>query len=82
MIFYLLNLAFTTYTLLLLVRVFGSWFPRFAASKWMRFVSFYTDPYLNVFRRIIPPLGMIDLSPMVAFFALQILQFIILSFFK
>lgn len=82
MLIYLFNLIFTVYTFLLLIRVFGSWFPRFAGSKWMRFVGFYTDPYLNLFRKIIPPLGMIDLSPLVAFFALQLLQYLILAILK
>ena len=82
MLFYILNLAFTVYTFLLLARVIGSWFARFARSKWMQFIAFYTDPYLNLFRRVIPPLGMIDISPMVAFFVLQILQFFILSLVK
>ncbi len=82
MLFYILNLIFTAYTFLLLARVIGSWFARFARSKWMQFIAFYTDPYLNIFRKIIPPLGMMDLSPMVAFFVLQILQFFILSLVK
>jgi YggT family protein len=71
---YILNLLFTVYTLMLLVRVVGSWFPAFASHRVMHFLGFYTDPYLNFFRRIIPPLGVIDLSPMIAFLALQVLQ--------
>lgn len=82
MLVYIIKLLFTTYTFLLLIRVFGSWFPSFAGSKLMRFVAFYTDPYLNLFRRFIPPLGMLDLSPMIAFFALQFFQYIILYLFK
>jgi YggT family protein len=35
-------------------------------------LSSITDPYLNVFRGLIPPLGGLDLSALVAFFALQI----------
>jgi YggT family protein len=76
---YLLNAVFTAYTFMLLLRVFGSWFPSFAGTKFMRFIAFYTDPYLNIFRRIIPPLGMLDLSPMFAFIALQLIQWIIFS---
>lgn len=79
MIAYILNTLFTTYTVLLLIRVFGSWFPSFAHSRFMRFVAFYTDPYLNLFRKIIPPLGMMDISPMFAFIALQIIQWIVFS---
>lgn len=79
MLTYLLELVFTVYTFLLLARVIGSWFPRFSSSQIMRFVAFYTDPYLNLFRKIIPPLGMIDISPMFAFIALQVLQYLTVS---
>ena len=77
MIFYLINLLFTIYTFMLLGRVIGSWFPRFARSRVMRFLGFYTDPYLNLFRRIIPRIGMLDISPMIAFMALQFLQYMV-----
>lgn len=82
MFLYILNIVFTTYTFLLLIRVIGSWFPRFAQSHVMRFIAFYTDPYLNLFRRFIPPIGMLDISPMVAFFALQIIQGILFSILR
>jgi YggT family protein len=77
MIRYVLNLLLTTYTFMLMARVIGSWFPKIALSHAMRFLAFYTDPYLNLFRKVIPPLGIIDLSPMVAFMTLQIFQFLI-----
>lgn len=82
MLIYIVNLIFTVYTFLLIARVLGSWFPRFAHSQVMRFIAFYTDPYLNLFRKIIPPLGMIDISPIIAFFALQMLQYLILAIFR
>ena len=71
MIFYLIRTAFEIYFILLLVRILGSWIPSLAHSKFMRFVGFYTDPYLNVFRRIIPPIGGLDISPVLAFFVLR-----------
>lgn len=41
----------------------------------MRFVSHYTDPYLNIFRRFIPPIGgVLDLSPLIGFFVLTLLE--------
>ena len=51
-----LNLLFLCYTLLLMIRVIGSWFPNWHHYSFMRFVAHYTDPYLNLFRRIIPPI--------------------------
>jgi YggT family protein len=82
MLLYLLNTLFTTYTFMLLARVLGSWFPSFANTRLMQFIGFYTDPYLNLFRKIIPPLGMLDLSPMVAFFSLQIIQWVLFSLIR
>ncbi|MCC5832185.1 MAG: YggT family protein [Chlamydiales bacterium] len=82
MLLYFLNILFTSYTFMLLTRVIGSWFPRFAQSRFMQFIAFYTDPYLNIFRRIIPPLGMLDISPMVAFFALQMIQGVLFTMLR
>lgn len=79
MLAYFIQILFTTYTFLLLARVFGSWFPIVANSQFMRFVGFYTDPYLNLFRQIIPPLGMVDISPIFAFLALQMLEWLVFS---
>jgi YggT family protein len=77
------HLFFVCYTVLLMVRLIGSWVPQIQRHKFMNFVSYYTDPYLNVFRRIIPPIGgVLDLSPLLAFFSLRILESIILSFFR
>ncbi len=72
---YIIHWIFQIYIYLLIARVMGSWFPRFAQSKAMRFVAFYTDPYLNLFRRLIPPIGgTLDLSPLLGFFALRLAE--------
>lgn len=80
--FYLINVIewlFAIYTLFIMVRIIGSWFPSFAHHKIMRFLAFYTDPYLNIFRRFIPPLGgVLDLSPILAFFGLQFAEWLII----
>lgn len=63
------------YTLILLVRVLLSWFPNLDWSNpLLSTVSSITDPYLNVFRGLIPPLGGLDLSAIIAFIALNITQ--------
>lgn len=60
------------YFVLILIRVLLSWFPN---VNWLSppfsTLSQLTDPYLNVFRSIIPPLGGIDFSPMLAIILLQ-----------
>ena len=43
----------------------------------MQFIAFYTDPYLNFFRKFLPPMGMIDFSPMVAFLSLGVIEYLI-----
>jgi YggT family protein len=63
------------YTLVLLVRVLLSWFPNLDWSNpVLSTVSSITDPYLNAFRGLIPPLGGLDLSAIVAFIVLQLAQ--------
>ena len=62
------------YLILLLIRVLLTWFPSVDWGKApFSILSQLTDPYLNLFRSIIPPLGGIDFSPLLAFFALQII---------
>jgi YggT family protein len=60
------------YSVLIFVRLLLTWFP---AIEWMQQVasvlSPVTDPYLNIFRNLIPPVGGFDLSPMLAIFALS-----------
>ena len=72
-----IDLIFWVYTLMLFARILGSWVPEFQGNRFMMFIAFYTDPYLNVFRKIIPPLGMIDISPIIAFFFLSVIQYVL-----
>lgn len=74
MIFSIIHNIFLAYTIMIFVRIFGSWFPEFSRSRFMQFISFYTDPYLNFFKSFIPPLGFLDISPIVALFVLQLLE--------
>ena len=62
------------YFVLLICRILLSWFPN---VDWMSqpfaTLSQLTDPYLNLFRSLIPPLGGIDFSPILGFLVLQFL---------
>ncbi|HSW87253.1 MAG TPA: YggT family protein [Rhabdochlamydiaceae bacterium] len=83
MVPYTIHLIFLCYTILLFVRVVGSWFPKVAQHSFMRFVIHYTDPYLGIFRRLIPPIGgALDLSPLLGFFVLQMLEQFLLRLFS
>lgn len=77
MLIKIVDILFQVYMLMLFARILGSWFPEYQRSRPMLFIAFYTDPYLNIFRRIIPPLGMLDFSPIVAFLCLGFIEQII-----
>ncbi|MEM9976354.1 MAG: YggT family protein [Cyanobacteria bacterium J06656_5] len=63
------------YLVLLVIRVLLSWFPNIDWSNpALSALSQITDPYLNLFRSIIPPLGGIDFSAILAFVLLQFVQ--------
>ena len=70
----LVDKLFLVYTFMLLGRILGSWIPELQNTRFMQFLAYYTDPYLNIFRKIIPPLGMFDLSPIVAFLCLNVVE--------
>lgn len=70
----IIQILFQVYTLMLFARILGSWLPQLQEYKIFQFICYYTDPYLNFFRKFIPPLGMIDFSPIVAFLLLNVLQ--------
>jgi YggT family protein len=74
LILFLIEKLFLLFTIMLFIRILGSWLPELQGKKWMQFIAFYTDPYLNFFRRFIPPLGMFDLSPIIAFLALGFIE--------
>jgi YggT family protein len=73
------------YLVLIFIRIIMSWIPRIpynpALSAVLKFVSDVTDPYLNLFRRFLPPVrlgpGALDLSPIVATFVLLIVSSVV-----
>ncbi|HYE65842.1 MAG TPA: YggT family protein [Pyrinomonadaceae bacterium] len=71
---YLLYGLLAFYTLLIFIRIIFSWGMVSYANPVMRFLVNTTDPLLLPLRRMIPPLGMFDLSPIVAFIILWLFQ--------
>ncbi len=57
----------------IVIRVIGSWFGAGRQTRLMRPMYFLTDWIVEPLRRIIPPFGMIDVAPLVAWFLIQIL---------
>ncbi|MBA2338879.1 MAG: YggT family protein [Pyrinomonadaceae bacterium] len=62
------------YSLLIFIRIIFSWGAVGRSNSVMRFLMRATDPLLVPLRRMIPPLGMFDLSPIVAFFIIWLFQ--------
>ena len=65
------------YFLVLIGRLILSWFPVRPGTAMASIASILfelTEPILGPLRRVIPPLGMFDLSPLVAFIGIQVLQ--------
>ena len=75
----LINLAFEAYYLLLIIRILLSWIPVDTYHPIIQWIYKVTDPFLAVFRRVIPPLGGLDLSPIIAFIALNIIDNLVTS---
>lgn len=61
----------TYYSYALIVYILMSWFPNARQTGIGQFLARICEPYLEPFRRIIPPIGMIDISPIVALVALN-----------
>jgi YggT family protein len=81
------NTLTLVYLVLIFVRIIMSWIPRIPYNRFLagflKFVTDVTDPYLNLFRRILPPVrlgpGALDLSPIVATFVLIIVSGIVVG---
>ena len=63
--------------LALLVRVIASWFPALASRWWISWSAGATEWMLRPLRRVIPSFGVMDITPIVAYFALQLVQWLV-----
>jgi YggT family protein len=81
---------FVVYVILIFARIVISFVPRMPYRPWLRslldFVTETTDPYLNFFRRFLPPLGSggfaLDLSPMIGLIVLFVAQAIVVGLIR
>jgi YggT family protein len=70
----LVSFMFTVLMTAILIRVIGSWLGIGPYNRWMRPVYVLTNWLVDPIRRILPPLGMIDFSPMVAWLVLYVVR--------
>jgi YggT family protein len=71
LIFGVLHQVITIYSYALIIYILMSWFPNARESSIGQFFGRICEPYLEQFRKIIPPIGMIDISPIVAIIVLN-----------
>jgi YggT family protein len=77
-IFHLLvSWTFTILKLALIVRVVSSWLPISPHSGWIRWSYALSEPILAPMRRIVPAMGGIDFTPIIAYFVLNIVESIL-----
>ncbi|EGK13190.1 YggT family protein [Kroppenstedtia eburnea] len=74
MIFQIVNTLFTIYQFMIFGYILLSWFPNGRESPIALFLARLVEPYLSIFRSFIPPLGMIDISPIIALIALRFVE--------
>jgi YggT family protein len=70
---YVLFGVLAVYTMLIVARIILGWGMSYG-NRTMRFLVMATEPILGPFRRIIPPLGMFDISPIIVLLILQLFQ--------
>jgi YggT family protein len=78
---------FVVYVILIFIRILASFVPRMPYNPYLRAVLDFafevTDPYLNFFRRFIPPMGgggfALDLSPMIGLIVLFVAQRVLVN---
>jgi YggT family protein len=81
---------FIVYVILIFARIVISFVPRMPYRPWLRsvldFITETTDPYLNFFRRFLPPIGgggfALDLSPMIGIIVLFVLQAVVVGLIR
>ncbi|GGN49355.1 YggT family protein [Oceanobacillus indicireducens] len=78
----LFSFAIYIYSWILIIYILMSWFPGARESSFGELIGRIAEPYLEIFRRFIPPLGMIDVSPIVAIIVLRFAGMGLETFFR
>lgn len=73
-IFGVISTVFLIYRYMLIGYILMSWIPALQESAVGRFLEKACEPYLGFFRKFIPPIGMIDISPIVGLFVLYFIE--------
>ncbi|MBO8155316.1 MAG: YggT family protein [Bacillaceae bacterium] len=82
MLYNLLSTALELYIFAIIGYILLSWFPGARESAIGQFLAKICEPYLEPFRKVIPPLGFIDISPIVAILVLQFARYGLAELFR
>jgi YggT family protein len=77
---FVVSTLFSVLMIALFVRVIASWFGVSPYRPWMRLATALTDWLIGPIRRLLPPVGMIDFSPLVAWLVLSLVRGLVLSY--
>ena len=82
-VYKLVKYLFNFYEYSMLAYILTSWFPQIKNNFIVEFLEAICEPYLKIFRKIIPPFGMLDISPIAALVVLSVIEnLIIMLLFK
>ena len=70
---------FNFYEYSMLAYILTSWFPQIKNNFIVEFLEAICEPYLKIFRKIIPPFGMLDISPIAALVVLSVIENLIIA---
>ena len=70
---------FNFYEYSMLAYILTSWVPQIKNNFIVEFLEAICEPYLKLFRKFIPPIGMLDVSPVVALIVLSVIQNLIIA---
>jgi YggT family protein len=73
------DIAYNILFYAVIIRIIGSWLGFFRYNRWMRPIYTLTDWLIEPIRRVVPPVGMFDLSPIVAIVVLMVLRWLLLK---
>lgn len=80
LLFVLVRATFGFLKLAIIIVVVVSWLPISPVSPWVRWAFAVTEPIMRPLRQIVPRVGMFDITPIVAYFVLNILEWALLRF--
>ncbi|WP_018921327.1 YggT family protein [Salsuginibacillus kocurii] len=78
---YFLAFGMQIYSFAVIIYIFMSWFPGSRESQFGQMLGSIVEPFIEPFRKVIPPLGMIDISPIVALIALNFARYGVIALF-